>query len=118
LDSLVFTEFGTDSQGERKGALIKGMEREREREEVQGSSPEEEGMNAGGRRTPEHGRRWWTLGCRRRRGEITRDREPRQTEKKEPPGHGRERGKVFLKTGYGRTEQSTVPVRCTPDSAQ
>jgi hypothetical protein len=27
-------------------------------------------------------------------------------------------GKGFLKTEYGRTGQSTVPVRCTPDSAQ
>jgi hypothetical protein len=27
-------------------------------------------------------------------------------------------GKDFLKTGYGCTGQSTVPVRCTPDSAQ
>jgi hypothetical protein len=26
--------------------------------------------------------------------------------------------KNFLKTEYGRTGQSTVPVRCTPDSAQ
>jgi hypothetical protein len=26
--------------------------------------------------------------------------------------------KSFLKTEYGRTGQSTVPVRCTPDSAQ
>jgi hypothetical protein len=31
---------------------------------------------------------------------------------------GAGRGKDFLKTGYGRTGQSTVPVRCTPDSAQ
>jgi hypothetical protein len=31
------------------------------------------------------------------------------------PGSGEER---FLKTEYGRTGQSTVPVRCTPDSAQ
>jgi hypothetical protein len=27
-------------------------------------------------------------------------------------------GKRFLKTDYGRTGQSTVPVRCTPDRAQ
>jgi hypothetical protein len=27
-------------------------------------------------------------------------------------------GKDFLKTEYGRTGQSTVPVRCTPDNAQ
>jgi hypothetical protein len=30
-------------------------------------------------------------------------------------GSGRE---GFLKTEYGRTGQSTVPVRCTPDNAQ
>jgi hypothetical protein len=51
--------------------------------------------------------------------EIARDRE-REAENREveSAGLGRERGKVFLKTGYGRTGQSTVPVRCTPDSAQ
>jgi hypothetical protein len=27
-------------------------------------------------------------------------------------------GEAFLKTDYERTRQSTVPVRCTPDSAQ
>jgi hypothetical protein len=32
-------------------------------------------------------------------------------------GSARARGR-FLKTRYGRTGQSTVPVRCTPDSAQ
>jgi hypothetical protein len=40
-----------------------------------------------------------------------------RTEKK-VPGLGREQGKGILKTEYGRTRQSTVPVRCTPDSAQ
>jgi hypothetical protein len=34
------------------------------------------------------------------------------------PGLGLGRGKVFLKTEYRRTGQSTVHVRCTPDSAQ
>jgi hypothetical protein len=34
------------------------------------------------------------------------------------PGRGLGRGKIFLKTLHGRTRQSTVPVRCTPDSAE
>jgi hypothetical protein len=75
-------------------------------------------MSAGGRRSPEHDRRRWTQGGRRRRGEDRQRQRAKADREEEPPGHGRERGKVFLKTGYGRTGQSTVPVRCTPDSAQ
>jgi hypothetical protein len=33
-------------------------------------------------------------------------------------GTGLGQGKEFLKTDYGHTGQSTVHVRCTPDSAQ
>jgi hypothetical protein len=36
----------------------------------------------------------------------------------EASGSGASWGPFFLKTRYGRTGQSTVPVRCTPDSAQ
>jgi hypothetical protein len=50
--------------------------------------------------------------------EIARDRERGREQREVTAGLGRERGKVFLKTGYGHTGQSTVPVRCTPDSAQ
>jgi hypothetical protein len=38
--------------------------------------------------------------------------------REEMPGLGREQGKRFFKTSYGRTGQSTVSVRCTPDSTQ
>jgi hypothetical protein len=61
----------------------------------------------------------------RRRGEDAGDGEgtaraqrPGQRTDEMKPGLGRERGKNFLKTEYGSTGQSTVPVRCTPDSAQ
>jgi hypothetical protein len=39
-------------------------------------------------------------------------------EEEKVPGLGLGQGEGFLKTSYGRTEQSTAPVRCTPDSAQ
>jgi hypothetical protein len=62
---------------------------------------------------------------RRRGGEVAgeggdrqRQRAEAENREEELPCLGRERGKVFLKTGYGRTGQSTVPVWCTPDNAQ
>jgi hypothetical protein len=66
---------------------------------------------AGEQRTP-------VRGGRRRGVEIARDRE-RGAENIEGSARPRAReGKDFLKTEYGRTGQSTVSVRCTPDSAQ
>jgi hypothetical protein len=70
--------------------------------------------------SPEHGRRT----DHRRGGEVAgegwrtpeTERERQRTERSGCRPRARE-GKVFLKTGYGRTGQSTVPVRCTPDSA-
>jgi hypothetical protein len=44
-------------------------------------------------------------------------RADRNREKKDS-GLGLGQGEIFLKTSYGRTGQSTVSVRCTPDSAQ
>jgi hypothetical protein len=47
------------------------------------------------------------------------ERERRAAEDREKcSGLGLGQGRIFLKTSYGRTGQSTVPVRCTPDSAQ
>ena len=46
---------------------------------------------------------------------------PRERGREQRSGECRPRAreeKGFLKTGYGRTGQSTVHVRCTPDSAQ
>jgi hypothetical protein len=100
---------------EKGGASLEiGSHREKKGER-EGFSPEREGDErrsrvAGG--SPER------RDGRRRGVENARDREPRQRTEKEVPGLGRERGKDFLKTGYGRTRQSIVTVRCTPDSAQ
>jgi hypothetical protein len=69
------------------------------------------------RRTLEHGGRW--------RGEDAGDGEETARAQRQKlrtqhklPSLGREQGKGFLKIEYGRTGQSTVPVWCTPDSAQ
>jgi hypothetical protein len=63
------------------------------------------------KRSPERG------GRRRGSGNRQRQRDRQRAERKQA-GLGREQGKGFLKTSYGHTGQSTVPVRCTPDSAQ
>jgi hypothetical protein len=48
-----------------------------------------------------------------------RKRAPESRELREEKASGAGSGrKSFLKTLHGRTKQSTVPVRCTPDSAQ
>jgi hypothetical protein len=73
----------------------KGMSRSR----VAGGSPERREIAGDGEKSPEP----------EGRGRETENRGAR------PRARG---GKDFLKTGYGRTGQSTVPVRCTPDSAQ
>jgi hypothetical protein len=57
-------------------------------------------------------------GDRRRGVQIARGQRAREKRgKKETLARARARG-LFFKTRYGRTGQSTVPVRCTPDSAQ
>jgi hypothetical protein len=62
------------------------------------------------------GARWSPVRGGRRRGSENRQRGREKLRKSALP---RARaGKGFLKTGYGRTGQSTVSVRCTPDSAQ
>jgi hypothetical protein len=101
----------------RRGSLCSPEQRERRTEGVV-CSPEE--GRRGGPKSPEHSQRWWppVIGDRRwERGNR------RGTERK--TGEGRtgslwlgRAGGLFFKTRYGRTGQSTVPVRCTPDSAQ
>jgi hypothetical protein len=77
-----------------------------------GCSPEREGEGHEGTRSPESHR--WGEGRRRREGDA-RDRELGSEKMSLWLGCGLE---AFFKTRYGRTGQSTVPVRCTPDSAQ
>jgi hypothetical protein len=57
-------------------------------------------------------------GDRRRRGGDARDREQRVLGKRVSLWLGSAGWRPFFKTRHGRTGQSTVPVRCTPDSAQ
>jgi hypothetical protein len=101
-------------EGEFPPHCLEKMKREGERD--RGSSPEGVGEEQrGADPSMEHltgGRRW--RGGRERSSEIQRTE---RAAEKELPGLGLGRGKVFLKTHYGRTRQSTVPVRCTPDSA-
>ena len=102
--------------GKRVLILEKHTEREKTEEESAGQLTRGgKGMSAGA----------GSLEDRRRGGEITGDgrnrlrpREPRQRTERKCQASGARGGKIFLKTGYGRTGQSTVPVRCTPDSAQ
>jgi hypothetical protein len=83
--------------GEEEGSLLTERERTKARSPEgrrrQGRSPAGEKRIAAGQRG----------GWQRRRSE---------------PGLGSGREEFFLKTEYGHTGQSTVPVRCTPDSAQ
>jgi hypothetical protein len=74
------------------------------------------GRAQAGARPSEHGRR---RGEGRRRAEgVARDRESRGSGQRKNTQPRARAGKGFLKTVYGRTGQSTVPVWCTPDSAQ
>jgi hypothetical protein len=93
-----------EREGRQRGEVLTREERGAQPRKIPGGSPEHGG---------------------RRRGEDAGDgvetaraqRQKPRTEKK-VPGLGREQGKGFLKTEYGHTGQSTMPVRCTPDSAQ
>jgi hypothetical protein len=53
-----------------------------------------------------------------REGVIARGAEKRQRTENERPLAQLGLEADFFKTRYGRTGQSTVPVRCTPDNAQ
>jgi hypothetical protein len=52
------------------------------------------------------------------RGETPESTRENQRGEEKCPVLGLGRGKDFLKPDYGHTGQSTVPVRCTLDSAQ
>jgi hypothetical protein len=91
------------------------MEKEREKE------------MQGGSRAAHQRKEETTLGCRRiaaeegrspAREETAKDRERQWPERGNRAWSRARAGKDFLKTEYGRTGQSTVPVRCTPDSLQ
>jgi hypothetical protein len=113
---------------EERALLVAGVQREKGERERRGFSPEREGemhLDAAGEEIV--GEEGWSPargggGDRQRQRTEAEQRRNCQAYRgrteKELPGLGRERGKVFFKTGYGRTGQSIVPVRCTPDSAQ
>jgi hypothetical protein len=97
---------------ERRGALLNGIERQRKQREKGGAHRARAGDGAQGRRsTVVAGER---TSPARERESPERQREATDRETAWP--RARE-GKEFLKTEYGRTGQSTVPIRCTPDSA-
>jgi hypothetical protein len=116
LDSQILIGIGIGSksgEGVSSTQTPEGFEKRGERGEV--LTREEEAEKQGLRGSPEHGRR---------RGGVVADEEraprsliERTRAKKKCPGLGRGRRKDYLKTDYGRTRQSTVPVRCTQDSA-
>jgi hypothetical protein len=98
-----------------RGALSREMEREREKRCMG-----EAGLFTRGRRRQALGRRRIAAGEGRSpaREETARDRERQWPERGNRAWPRARAGKDFLKTEYGRTGQYTVPVRCTPDSAQ
>jgi hypothetical protein len=74
---------------------------------------QESSTGRGRRRAVDAGEGWSLAGLRS--PETEREAGQRGEEMSLGSGSGRE---GFLKTEYGRTGQSTVSVRCTPDSAQ
>jgi hypothetical protein len=103
-----------DLQKRGKGAaLVAWTERKRDREEKLTERGKDEGDEVAGGWS-----RTVAAGALRSPVESPeRERNRAQQGEKTEPGLGSGREK-FLKTEYGRTGQSTVPVRCTPDSAQ
>jgi hypothetical protein len=88
----------------------------------------ERGEDNGGRCSPRgggrgayegegHGSTTPTITADEQRGVIARRVEKRQRTEKEWPLVWLGLEADFIKTRYGRTGQSIVPVRCTPDSA-
>jgi hypothetical protein len=115
LESLGFT--GLEEFHKRWNRVLtvtqtESRERDRGREVL---LTEEGRRGARGRRSTvgDGGRRWWEIAGG---GEgVARETEKTAGEMSLWLGLGLE---AFFKTRYGRTGQSTVPVRCTPDSAQ
>jgi hypothetical protein len=106
-------DFGSDAKGVDKGASAhqnreggeQGCSPRREGEGPEVAGAQTETVAAGGRRSPAGERK---LPAGQREGLARENREPL----------ARSGWRPFFKTRYGRTGQSTVPVRCTPDSAQ
>ena len=113
---------GIDRNSKRFGNASKGGEllrTQRERETGEKLTEREGRTSPSRKRSPERGRRRRTpveiagggVGVARSRERAVRQRAVVPLAR----FCGLE---AFLKTRYGRTGQSTVPVRCTPDSAQ
>jgi hypothetical protein len=110
-------EFEMSTKGWKRG--LHWLEKLREREKTEG-----EGATHRARAGEEHwvevaGARPESVDAGDQRGEGGRQRIREQRAQREKKASGSVAGwRRFFKTRYGRTEQSTVPVRCTPDSAQ
>ena len=88
--------------GEKTNLLTEGEE---ELGEVAGRSPEMEAA----------GERWTSAGAGK---SPETEVETERGQEKNASGPARSGWRQFFKTRDGHTGQSTVPVRCTPDSAQ
>jgi hypothetical protein len=67
-------------------------------------------------RSPEHGRRRWTPVSRG--GESPEEVRDRARERRNEPGLGLGQGELFFKNRLWVHRQSTVAVRCTPNSVR
>jgi hypothetical protein len=115
LESLGFTGFEEIHKRWKWEPLLTRTESERElRERWMGCSP-----RGRGQAQAEHDRRSTVVAGEGRSPAGERESPERQRESagNEPLARS-QAGGLFFKTRYGRTGQSTVPVRCTPDSAQ
>jgi hypothetical protein len=121
LDSQIWQRLKNLHKGVVRGKVC--TERQREKGKQQRGEELTEMEEEGGHRE-ELGRQRTAAGeeDRRRGGEsphTQRERNQRTEKRRESLGLGLGLGqKAFLKTHHGRTGQSTVPVWCTPDSAQ
>jgi hypothetical protein len=116
-----FTKFHKDlnfSQRRENGASLPSSQRNKR---VKGEERGEQLTERGRGQAQAQGRRRVAAGeeIAGEGRENTRDREQALTGRnREPLARLCGLEAFFLKTRYGRTGQSTVPVRCTPDSAQ
>jgi hypothetical protein len=101
---------------EIRGALPREIKREREDRGRRGCSPSEGRRGAlgrGRRRTVDAGE-----GRSPVRGSNSAENREQRAQREKRASGSVSGWRPFFKTRYGRTGQSTVPVRCTPDSAQ
>jgi hypothetical protein len=121
ISSIGFTGIGRFAKGGRRGGeeadLSQGTERKKNRRQ------EEDLLTEGGKERERRGRRrWWPEMVAA--GEVAGWRKSPDAEswaagRKETESLWLGSGwRLFFKTRDGHTGQSTVPVRCTPDSAQ